>query len=508
MNNGGYYNMSEIQQKSNGVPAASTEPAVREVLEKISNTREMRQMAGTLIPELIRLWAVSGTGAGPIRSTFRKTAAAAAGGSIKNAMLDDQGLAEAPALHSLAGDLEFVRQASARTGELTDELMAVLVKGAGVIAGLDVNTKKMLAETIIRDLSSGRSAELLTICSRIINDIHRDDPEFLSRVLAPPFEQWLTNMDFGELKELAETALPGISSLVGVINETMWNYPAKVISIVSLLPSLTNMIIDALAQTAGTFNEKGTPDMVADVLLTVLRETDTSAVARLINELAEQARQLHVGSALIGEPGAPQLPNDLAALFEAVIQNLDGQVLLKSRTAVAELKSQAHCALTDVLRDHPELLADSLAAKSGVHNARIKTLSHRLTILEGFVPEVINDALGRMLANLDVQEGANIVNAAALLALRLLASRPDEVSDRAKSLIDALDVYALEELAEKTGEVVGQAIKPLARSLVPQLTRGVLTALAADDDEFEDTAETARQLLADLLNNGKADHNG
>ena len=500
-----------LEKPSNAAftPSASGDPAFREVLEKISNTKEVRQLAGNVIPELIRLWAISGTGAGPVRSTFRKSVAGAAGSSIKKALLDDKGLAEAPALHTLAGDLAFARQASLRTGELVDGLMTVLVKGAAEIETLDTDTKKILIETIIGDLSSGRSAELLTRCSRIINDIHRDEPGFLSRVLAPEFENWLKKMDFGELKELLESALPGVSSLVGMINETLWNYPGKVISIVSLIPSLTNMLIDALAQTACAFNNKGTPDMVADVLLTVLKETDTGAVGRLINELAEQIRQLHVGSALIGEPGAPQLPNDLAVLFDAVIQSVDGDVLLKARTALAELKSQAHCALTDVMIDHPDLLAGSLAATSEVHNARIKTVSHRLTALEGLEPSgTIDDALCRLLTNLDVQEGANIINAATLLTLRLLESRPEDVNDRVKSLVDALDVYGLAELSQKTGEVIGRALRPLARSVIPHLARGVLATLAADDDEFEDAAEEARHLLADFLQDGKAEHNG
>ena len=500
--------MLEKQLNSTFPAASSSDPAFREVLEKISNTKEVRQLTGNILPELIRLWAISGTGAGPVRSTFRKSVAGAAGASIKNAMLDEKGLSGAPALHTLAGDPEFARQASARTGELVNGLMEILVKGAAEIEGLDIETQKNLTETIIHDLSSGKSAELLTRCSRIMNDILRNEPEFLSRVLAPEFENWLKNMDFGELKALAESALPGISAMVGMLNETLWNYPAKVISIVSLIPSVTNMLVDAVAQTLGTFNNKGTPDMVADVLLTVLKETDTGAVARLVNEMAEQMRQLHVGSALIGEPGAPQLPNDLAVLFDAVIRSLDGEILLKARTALAELKSQAHCALADVMTDHPDLLADSLAAKSGVHNARIRTVSHRLTTLENLDPEVIDDALGRLLTNLDVQEGANIINAASQLALQLLESRPDEVNDRVKSLIDALDVYGLAELSEKTGAVIGRTLRPLARSVIPHLARGVLTSLAADDDEFEDAAQEARHQLADLLQDGKADHNG
>jgi hypothetical protein len=284
-----------------------------------------------------------------------------------------------------------------------------------------------------------------------------------------------------------------------MINTTLWKYPAKVISLVVLLPSFINIAIDAIAQTAGSFNEKGTPDMVADVLLSVLKETDTGAVARLINAQAEMIRGFHVGSALIGEPGAPQLPNDLSTVLDAVFKGIDHDVLWKARGALADLKSQASCALTDVLADNPEMLTGSLASNSAAQNARIRAISHRLSTLEGFVPEIINNALGQSLAGLDVQEGASIINAAAALLTRLLDARPEEIKDKANALVDAVDLYGVSQLMETTGAVVGQALRPLARAVVPGLARGLLGALTAEDDEFEDAAEAARKTLADLL---------
>lgn len=500
--------MSEQQENRSSSPGTTESPAFREVLEQVSNTREMRQLAGNLIPELIRLWAVSGTSAGMARSAFRKSVASAAGSSIKNALLDDRGLAEAPGLHTLAGDSGFTHKASAQAGEMVKGALDVLVKAAGQISGLDATVKKDLIKTVIRDLSTGQSAALITVCCRVINDIHRDEPEFLARVLAPEFEKWLKNLDFGELKELLESGSPGISALIRMVNATLWNYPAKVISTLALVPSVINIVLDALAQAVGTFNEKGSPDLVADVMLSVLRETDARAIGRLINELAEMTKRLHVGSALIGEPGSPLLPKDVGALIETVLSETNGAVLWKARAALAELKEQAGCALTDVMADHPELLTSGIATKSAVHNARIRSLSHRLSMLESFDPEALNNALGQALAGLDVQEGVNIINASALLLTRLLEDRPDELQDKAASLVDALDTDALSELLEKTGAVVGGALLPLARATVPHLTRGVLKALAADDDAFEYTAKAARQLLIVLLKDGEAANNG
>ncbi|MDY6831047.1 MAG: hypothetical protein SWC96_04270 [Thermodesulfobacteriota bacterium] len=487
-----------MTENAHPVPPAADGP-----MRRIAGTREIRTLVAALVPEMLDIWAESGTG--PVRTGARKAVSKIAGGDIKNAMLDKTAMDRAPALHTLAGDPEFVGQASAQTGELVNGLYTVLLNAAGEINALDVAVKKDLMQTIISDLSSGKSAALITICCRVINDIHKDEPEFLARVLAPVFEKWITSMDFGELKELLETSTPGISALVHMVNETLWKYPAKVISLVSLAPSIINITIDALAQTLGTFNNEGTPDMVADVLLSVLREIDAQAAGRLVNQMAEQTRRFHVGSALIGEAGSPQLPNDLSSLFDAIVKEINGEVLWKARAAMAEIKSQAHSAMTDVLANNPDLLTGGMATKSAVHNARIRATSHRVSTLESMDPDAVNTALGTSLENLDLQEGANAVNAVILMAGRLLEARSEAIRDKAGSLVDALDLYGASETIERAGEVAGEALLPLARAVVPPLARGILKSLAEDDDEFEDGAQAARRLLAALLKNGEAD---
>lgn len=478
-------------------------PAGDDLMRRIADTREIRSLVAALVPQMLDIWAQSGTG--PVRTGARKTVSKIAGGDIRNAMLDKKAMDRALSLGALAAEPGFAESLAARMGEAADAFFSVAEEIFQTIEALETGRRKEVIQALVDHLGTGKSAGLLTICLRAVNDIHKTDPEFLARVLAPAFEKWIRAMDFGEVKELLESSEPGISALVHMINETLWNYPAKVISLLSLAPSIINITIDALAQTLGTFNNKGTPDMVADVLLSMLREIDTQTVGRLVNQMAEQTRQLHVGSALIGEPGAPQLPNDLFSLFDAIVKEINGEVLWKARAALAEIKSQAHSAMTDVLADNPDLLAGGMATQSAVHNARIRAVSHRLSTLESLDPEAINNALGRAVADLDLQEGANIINAVILMAGRLLEARSEVIKDKANALIDALDTYELSAFMGKTGEIVGEALRPLARTVVPPLARGILKSLAEDDDEFEDGAQAARRLLAALLKNGEAD---
>jgi len=500
--------MPEHQERNAAAPATAANQGWRDILEQIGNTGEIRRLSGNLIPELIRLWAISGKSAGPVTRTTRNKISRMAGASIKNALLDKKALAEAPPLHALAGDPDFTNRLSAQAGEAMTEMLTVLVKTAEEINALGTKEKKELVQTLVHRLSSGKSAEILTICCRAVNDIHRDEPDFLSRVLAPEFENWIRHLDFGELKEMFASGSPGVSALIGMINTVMWEYPAKVIATLSLVPSILNMAVDALAQVLDTFNQKGSPDLVADVMLSVLRETDASAISHLINQMAEMARKFHVGSALIGEPGSPRAPKEINALLTAIIDRIDGEVLWKAGTALAEIKEQARCALADVMADHPDLLAGGIDAKASAHNARIRGLSHKLSTLESLEPEAINNALLKATTSLDMQETAHLINTSAMLLNSLLDHGGDEIADKIVSFTDALDTGEVCDLLEKTGEIAGSALLPLARVFVPPLAKGALKALTAGDDEFENMAQTARQLLVSLVKDREADHNG
>ena len=53
------------------------------------------------------------------------------------------------------------------------------------------------------------------------------------------------------------------------------------------------------------------PDLLADIVISFLKELDGAAVAELGNELTEIVRKIHTGSALLGEPGRSPAPRDL-----------------------------------------------------------------------------------------------------------------------------------------------------------------------------------------------------
>ena len=111
-------------------------------------------------------------------------------------------------------------------------------------------------------------------------------------------------IDFGEIKETVDGSAENITALAGMINEEMWQYPAKMVCLLSLLPALGNIVSAPSVKTIGPINNLA-PDLLTDVILSLVRDIDGKSIGMLVNELCELVRKIHTGSALIGDTGKP-----------------------------------------------------------------------------------------------------------------------------------------------------------------------------------------------------------
>ncbi len=473
----------------------------RELLQQIGTSREIRRLAGTLIPEILHIWAESGSGAGTARKTARKSIARIAGNSIRKSFLDPQGQARAPALADLAVDPAWARKTADQLEILTGSVFDVLDEILVELKALDMEEKTTVLEAALSGLSRGRSGQLLTEWCRMAIDVHLQDPDFLARTLQPGFEQWLRNADLAELKEYVDTAAPGISRFVRMLNTALWEYPAKVITLLSLLPSLINIAGDSLLQVLRPLNEKASPDLLADILLAFMRETESRTTAELINELSEVLRRFHTGSALIGDPGNPQLPRDMNQWLENMAAALNVETFGKARTALIDIIESGRNAMTDVLAEHPELMAEGLRGKSTGWSAALRVLRRKLTALETALDreDLVTGAAKEAIEALDIQEAAEILNTTALLVNRFCDDQAPVMAEKASAFADALDTYEISEALTRMGEIAGQALLPAARTVTPHLINGFLSALAPADDELEETVQPVRDRLKAFL---------
>jgi len=350
----------------------------------------------------------------------------------------------------------------------------------------------------IQSLVNGGSGGIITEACRIINGLHKQDPEFFTKALAPGFAAWVESVDFGEIREMVDTAATDGQAFIRMANQVLWQYPAKMVLLLSLLPSSLNFAADALQVSVGKLNELP-PDMVTDVILSFIRELNTPAIAGVFNELTEIARKIHTGSALLGDPGVPELPKVLSQLIDAVIQKTDPATFWKARIALAETRAAIGQAVTASVHNQPALKRLGMMKSAEIANIRLHALNRRLAEWDSETDAEMADAFADHLAAWDVQELAEMGNNLLRIFNRLGNQKPELFADIVGQFVNALDPFELSDAASRVLNGPGAALLPLTRAVVPKLVVWMCGVLEPRDDEYEADAEDARAALRRLL---------
>lgn len=464
--------------------------ALAAVVRKLLHTREVRRLLGTILPEALTVYAGN--------SRFRKVVARMARRHLSKSFSRAEDISENRKIEALFADEAFVRDAARALPDMVTSLLNAADTAAAAIERLETNEKTALVGELVSRMGAGRTGGLITRGCRIINDIHTDDPEFFARTLAPGFRQWIGSVDVGELKEAVDNSTADVRAFAVMVNDALWEYPAKVVLLLSLLPSVVNMTTASLDISVKRLNDLP-PDLLADVVMSITREIDASHTGHLINELAELARKIHTGSALLGEPGSPQLPRLFSGKIEEMAGHLDPVVLWKARLAMAETGAAMNHAMTDAVNRRPDVKRLSMQTGPKITNIRVKTANRALSYWDGVDDDETAESFAETLSAYDVQEFAEAVNGALRIFNRLGASKPKLISRFIDQFTAAIDD---DELAEAASSLFGDAdggVSDAARASVPQMVQWVAGVLAPADDAYEDEAQQAREALQNLF---------
>lgn len=460
------------------------------VIRKLLHTREVRQLLGNILPEVLSVYAG--------KNRFKKFIARLVGKHLEKSLTRPGDIFEPAELRQLFQDEAFVEKCIAPLPDLIGGMLEILDTATATIEGLETGDKKILFGDFLSRLAAGRTGSLITRGCRILNDIHRDDPEFFTRTLEPGFRKWIESVDFGEIKEMVESSAGDTRAFVKMANDVLWEYPAKVVLLLSLIPSAVNLLVDALDISTGRLNDLP-PDLLTDVILSFIREIESRPIAGLINQLTEIVRKIHTGSALLGEPGAPQLPRVISGKIDEIAGGIDPIILWKAKTALAETGATIDRAVSDAINRNPALLRIGMIQGPEIANIRIRTKNRNLAFWETLDDEEAAKLKSQNLAAYDVQELAEVVNNLLRLFNRVGDRKPELFPEIVRQFTDALDGYELAEAARRVFSEGGESMRPAARAMVPQLVLWVADILKASDDEYEDDAARARNALGNLF---------
>lgn len=459
------------------------------VLSRILSTREVRQALGAVLPDV--LYVIAG------RSPFKQHIMRIVGGFIINSLKRPDDAFGKKELSSLFADETFIRDITEPLPDIINSMFDIVSVAVGTVEQLQRNEKKELFTQLLSKSARSHTGGLITQGCRIINDIHKDDPTFFSRLLAPGFEKWVASVDFGELKEMVENSEADARAFVTMANGIFWQYPAKVVLLLSLLPNIVNGIAAALDISLEKLNELP-PDLLTDVIISLIREIDTAPIAGFGNQLSELVRKIHTGSALLGEPGSPQLPKLLGEKLSDALGAIDPITLWKARIATAEIIASFNTAMADAANKNDALRQLSMIKGPEITNIRIRTANQKFSYWENIDDAELADSMADRFSAYDVQEMAEGVNHILRIFNRTGQQKPEIATEMAAQFAGAIDVFELETAGKQLLNGVAKELRPLARSVLPGIVTWICDVLSPTDDEYEDAAQKARQAMQSL----------
>jgi DNA-binding transcriptional regulator YdaS (Cro superfamily) len=374
------------------------------------------------------------------------------------------------------------RQVAAQLPKLINGLLNTSTAVSEGVALLPPEEKARVLGEVVEKLDQALAGKLLTSVVRFLNEARAADPVALAERLRPGFRAWAGNVDFGELKTTVDSMAENTATFVGMLNEEMWQYPTKMVCLLSMLPAVVNATIQALTASLGPMNRLA-PDLLADVLLSLLRDLKAEEVGRLVNAACEIFRRAHTGSVLIGENGRPQMPADLSALVGDALRSVDIELLLKTRALLADTGESTQSALLALLEAQPALVREMVAGRFRRRASRFRRLARATDVLErALTDEDIAAAVTSGLGEIDAQELADTLNRLVAIANRVHDASPDALRVVLTQIIGGLDEREAGETVRWGVAGLVAALKPVAREVLPLVIKGLADLLASDAD--------------------------
>lgn len=345
----------------------------------------------------------------------------------------------------------------------------------------------------------GNIARLLTLVCAKVNAAHAsgvpaEDPHRGEGVGA-----FLANLDFGEIMEMVEGSDPYVLGAIETFNKELWKYPAKVGTLVATLIPLINIVIKSVREIMVPIEKEIGPDLLADIILSLVKGVDGAEMAKLVGTSQEVLRRVHTGSLRLGKGGKPLMQLYLTDVLKACLPALNPELLTKARVVLSEDKLSIAQALADALHDNPAVSAASLAAMGAVKSADFKARTRKLEVFEDIDQTSLKEALSQSLSELDTYEIAAFINTGCRILNRVHTLKPGFLMGLAGGVVDSLDQEEIGQTAQWLAGDMVQALKPLAPTLMPVFIKALSELLSPDGGyESAEQAEALKGLRATL----------
>lgn len=440
--------------------------------KSFARTEELREVLHAALPEIFVVWAG--------QSRIKRFLAGLVGRIIARGFVSGGGSAGSPVMET-CGNPEFLRQAAGDMPALINGVIASMAALTKCLSEMPAEESRENLRAIIAGTDLGGIGEIITSLIKSANG-HRGEPDFLAEALRPKVGSLIAGIDFGEIKEAVDGSAEGITALAGMINEEMWRYPAKMVCLLSLIPTLANIAVRATVKTIEPLNSLA-PDLLADVVISLVRDIDGKSVGRLVNELCEVARKVHTGGALIGDRGSHAVPVALSRLASETLGAVDVPLLLKSREMIRELGDHMRVSIMTMLESNPAIAGDFFQGHFRSLVARVRLWSLKADTFErAFSDEDVARDFARGMGELDAQEMAATLGRMCGLFNQVRRLSPGTIRNFLSQFFNSLDGPEVAGTAQWFVDDLVRSMKPIAPEIMPPVINGIVGLIAPDGE--------------------------
>ncbi len=431
-------------------------------------TPEFRNLLNTLLSGVLHGWG----GKGVIRPELARQAGRILARQRVNSR---EGVAH-PDLIDLLQHPDVVAYFRNQLPVLTSRLLEMADLVAASIENADQTQQKALFNQFLAVFDSDKPGRILTALAGTLDRLHRQDPTLFADKTVQILKQVAAQIDFGALKSVFANSERDLKALGTKFNDLLFEYPAKLILMLSFIPGISNHLLFYGEDLLKRFNALPA-DILADLLISIFKETDAQTVGKLLNKLAEFIRQVHTGSALTGDGGTPQFSVALARKTRAALEEVDTELLFKAANALVDGQEALMTSLYAAAGEDPEFPAFALKHRVARTNTKNRLAQQKINLFEDLSGKEAAAAISAGLSEWNAYEFAELINSACAAANNLQAQSPDVVKHIVTEFVNTLDLYEIEETMTWLSRDLTQTFQPVLQTVLPIVIRDVISCL-------------------------------
>jgi len=452
-------------------------------------TREIRKAIDSVITEIINQWEKGNTVksiiSNPAKWFVNKSFSKPEDSQQKNELLP------------LIKRLDLIEHIGVIAPVFMNGLSEIINTIAVSLENASLDKQKQFFEHLASSVNPERLAQTITAFEKATDAIHRNNPTFFSEKAIPGIRSFIENTDFSDLKKLVGHSKEDINSMVKGLNDLLVEFPGKLITGLSFIPEVSNHILIYFKDLIYRFTLLPA-DILTDILISLLKELDDKTIGACINNVNALIRQVHTGSALIGEPGAPKFSSDLLEKLTTIQREINNELLLKSGNALIDGKEVIQKTFNALLNNDQEFLKVHLHHLILSYNSKITVLKEKIEIIDE-LNEDDSESLASIISEINVSDLAEIINTFFIILNTLQDHSPQMIQKIIFEFTNTLDLNEIESSLKTIMLDNSTSIGPLVRTMFPIIVDSLIDCLSAENDDNDEKIDNARKKVCQFI---------